>query len=91
MDLQSSLFSGARASGEPPRIALLVPCHNEARTIAAVIDGFKVSLPQAEYFVFDNNSTDGTAAVARGCGKWACRGRAMWSGACSPTWKRTFT
>lgn len=68
MDLQSSLFSGARASGEPPRIALLVPCHNEARTIAAVIDGFKASLPQAEYFVFDNNSTDGTAAVARGCG-----------------------
>ena len=46
------------------RIAVLVPCHNEAATIARVVAGFRAALPEAEIFVFDNNSTDVTVASA---------------------------
>ena len=50
------------------RIAVLVPCHNEALTVAAVIHGFRAMLPEATIYVYDNNSTDGTAETARGAG-----------------------
>ncbi|MFD1744651.1 glycosyltransferase [Rhizobium helianthi] len=46
------------------RIAVLLPCYNEAATIAAVVRGFRAALPQARIFVYDNNSTDGTALAA---------------------------
>jgi glycosyltransferase involved in cell wall biosynthesis len=46
------------------RIAVILPCYNEAGAIGQVVDGFKGALPRAEVHVFDNNSTDGTAAVA---------------------------
>jgi glycosyltransferase involved in cell wall biosynthesis len=52
----------------PYRLAVLVPCYNEARSIAAVIRDFKESLPGAEVYVYDNNSSDGTALVAREAG-----------------------
>jgi glycosyltransferase involved in cell wall biosynthesis len=42
-----------------------VPCYNEALTIGKVIEGFREHLPGASIHVFDNNSTDGTAGVAR--------------------------
>ncbi len=45
-------------------IAVLIPCHNEQATIAAVIDAFKRELPRATIYVFDNASTDDTAAIA---------------------------
>jgi glycosyltransferase involved in cell wall biosynthesis len=48
-----------------PRIAVLVPCYNEAITIAKVIEDFRAALPAAEIHVFDNNSRDDTAAIAR--------------------------
>lgn len=51
-----------------PRIAVLVPCYNEALTIAEVVQGFQAALPDAAIHVFDNNSTDGTAEVARAAG-----------------------
>ena len=51
-----------------PRIAVVVPCYNEALSIQLVIDEFKACLPQAELFVFDNNSSDGTADIARRAG-----------------------
>jgi glycosyltransferase involved in cell wall biosynthesis len=51
-----------------PRIALIVPCYNEAASIKAVDRGFKKALPQIECYVFDNNSTDGTAQAARSAG-----------------------
>lgn len=51
-----------------PRVAVLVPCYNEALTIAAVVEGFRAALPGAVIHVFDNNSTDGTAEVARAAG-----------------------
>ncbi|BBK01992.1 glycosyltransferase [Xanthomonas campestris] len=46
------------------RIAVLVPCHNEAATIAAVVGDFAVALPRAAIHVLDNNSSDATAAIA---------------------------
>lgn len=47
------------------KIAVLVPCYNEEITIGKVIDDFKKELPQAIIYVFDNNSTDRSAAIAK--------------------------
>lgn len=52
----------------PPRVAVLVPCHNEAATVAEVVRGFRAALPDAAIYVYDNNSTDGTAEIARAAG-----------------------
>ena len=49
-------------------IAVVIPCHNEALTIGAVVAGFRGSLPEASIHVFDNGSSDGTADVARAAG-----------------------
>ena len=56
---------GTAAARRVPRIAVLVPCYNEAVTIAKVVDDFHAALPDAEVYVYDNNSTDGTGAIAR--------------------------
>jgi glycosyltransferase involved in cell wall biosynthesis len=50
------------------KIAVLVPCYNEAAAVAKVVKDFRAILPGATIFVFDNNSTDNTAAVARAAG-----------------------
>ncbi len=46
------------------QIAVLIPCYNEASTIAKVIKDAKAALPEAVIYVYDNNSTDDTAAIA---------------------------
>ncbi len=46
-------------------IAIIIPCHNEALTIAKVVDDFHRELPEATVYVYDNNSTEGTAQIAR--------------------------
>ena len=46
-------------------IAILIPCYNEALTVGNVVDAFRRELPDASIYVYDNNSTDGTADVAR--------------------------
>lgn len=51
-----------------PSVAVLVPCYNEAVTIAKVVDDFKRVLPEATVYVYDNNSTDGTGDIARAHG-----------------------
>ncbi|MGN6740063.1 glycosyltransferase family 2 protein [Dyella sp.] len=51
-----------------PRIAVLIPCFNEGATIATVVRDFAAALPSAKVFVYDNNSTDDTAEVARAAG-----------------------
>ena len=59
------------ADGMPslhPRIAAMIPCYNEALTIRQVIDEFRNCLPEAHIYVFDNNSSDNTAAIAKNCG-----------------------
>ncbi|MGA2389716.1 MAG: glycosyltransferase [Candidatus Sulfotelmatobacter sp.] len=51
-----------------PRIAVLIPCYNEELTIGEVVRDFRSEIPQAEIYVFDNNSTDRTAELARASG-----------------------
>jgi glycosyltransferase involved in cell wall biosynthesis len=51
-----------------PRIAVLVPCYNEEAAVATVVAGFRKALPSAEIYVYDNNSRDRTATVARDAG-----------------------
>ena len=46
------------------KIAVLIPCYNEEKTIGKVIKDFKRILPEAIIYVFDNNSTDNTAKIA---------------------------
>ncbi len=50
------------------RLAVLVPCHNEAVAIGRVVAAFRAALPDATVFVYDNNSTDGTRAAAAAAG-----------------------
>ena len=50
------------------KIAVLLPCYNEASTIAKVVTDFRAALPEADIYVYDNNSTDGTAQVAHQAG-----------------------
>jgi glycosyltransferase involved in cell wall biosynthesis len=57
-----------RYSCTPLAVAVLVPCHNEAATIAQVVRDFRVHLPGATIYVYDNNSTDDTAQIARTAG-----------------------
>lgn len=51
-----------------PRLAVLIPCHNEAVAIPKVVADFRAAVPEATVYVYDNNSTDGTAAAARAAG-----------------------
>ncbi|MDE2516471.1 MAG: glycosyltransferase [Rhodospirillales bacterium] len=51
-----------------PRIAVLVPCRNEALAIAKVVADFRAALPDATVYVYDNGSADRTAAIARAAG-----------------------
>jgi glycosyltransferase involved in cell wall biosynthesis len=51
-----------------PRIAVLVPCRDEAATVTKVVADFRASLPQCVVYVYDNGSTDGTGALARRAG-----------------------
>jgi glycosyltransferase involved in cell wall biosynthesis len=50
------------------KVAVLVPCYNEEVAVAKVVRDFRAALPDATIFVFDNNSTDNTAAAARAAG-----------------------
>jgi glycosyltransferase involved in cell wall biosynthesis len=53
---------------EDPRIAVLVPCYNEALTVGRVIADFRQALPGCTIYVYDNRSTDGTGDIARTAG-----------------------
>lgn len=50
------------------KIAVLIPCYNESKTIAKVVAEWKNALPEAVVYVYDNNSSDGTADIARSAG-----------------------
>ena len=50
------------------KIAVLIPCYNEAKTIEKVIKDYKKVLPKADIYVYDNNSTDGTDKIAKKVG-----------------------
>lgn len=50
------------------KIAVLIPCYNESKTIEKVVTDFKRELPEATIYVYDNNSTDGTDKIAEAAG-----------------------
>lgn len=56
------------STGLTPRIAVLIPCYNEALTVAKVVSDFRHELPDADIYVFDNCSTDGTGPIASAAG-----------------------
>ena len=50
------------------KIAVLIPCYNESKTIAKVVKDYKKALPEADIYVYDNNSSDGTDKIAKKAG-----------------------
>lgn len=50
------------------KIAVLIPCYNEAKTIEKVVNDFKKALPEADIYVYDNNSSDNTDQIAKKAG-----------------------
>lgn len=61
-----AVASGQGAVG--PRIAVILPCYNEAGAIVKTVQDFRRALPTADIYVFDNNSSDGSAELAAGAG-----------------------
>ena len=53
---------------EDKKIAVLIPCYNEAKTIEKVVKDYKEVLPNASIYVYDNNSSDGTDKIAKKAG-----------------------
>ena len=53
---------------ENKKIAVLIPCYNESKTIAKVVSDYKKVLPEADIYVYDNNSSDGTDGIAKKAG-----------------------
>ncbi len=51
-----------------PRVAVVLPCYNEEAAIAETIAGFRAALPDSLIYVYDNNSLDRTAEIARAAG-----------------------
>jgi len=51
-----------------PRVAVLLPCYNEAAAVAQTVAAFRAALPEAAIYVYDNNSSDATCAVAADAG-----------------------
>ncbi len=68
------------AAYEGLEVAVLLPCYNEALTIAGVVAGFRLALPGAKIWVFDNNSSDGTADIAARAGARVIRERRQGKG-----------
>lgn len=50
------------------KIAVLIPCYNESLTVEKVVKDFRAVLPEADIYVYDNNSSDNTAEIARKAG-----------------------
>lgn len=62
------------------KTAVLIPCYNEAKTIGKVVRDFREALPEADIYVYDNNSTDGTSELAAAAGAIVRRERAQGKG-----------
>ncbi len=61
-------YGRPQESPSAPRVAVLIPCYNEETSIGKVVKDFQAALPGARIYVFDNNSTDRTAELARSAG-----------------------
>jgi glycosyltransferase involved in cell wall biosynthesis len=66
--MSSDQRRAASIAAVPYEVAILVPCYNEERAIAKVVADFRAALPDATLYVYDNNSTDETVAVAKKAG-----------------------
>ncbi len=66
-DLEARL-SEFRAAAHGPRVVVLLPCYNEEAAIGGTVAAFKAALPDADIYVYDNNSTDRTIAMATAAG-----------------------
>lgn len=66
-------------------VAVLIPCYNEEITIEKVVTDFKRELPEAQIWVFDNNSTDQTALRAKSAGGPSCAFLQAREGLCGQT------
>jgi glycosyltransferase involved in cell wall biosynthesis len=66
--MSSMLSNHDSKAAASKRIAILIPCHNEELTVAEVAAGFRAELPEAQIYVFDNNSTDRTIERAQAAG-----------------------
>ena len=62
-------------TNENKKIAVLLPCYNEALTVEKVIKDYKEAFPTADIYVYDNNSTDGTGEIARKAGAIVKKGK----------------
>jgi glycosyltransferase involved in cell wall biosynthesis len=63
-----SQWNGDVQVDSQPRVAVLAPCRNEAKSVARVVQDFRTALPGCTVYVYDNNSTDDTAEIARTAG-----------------------
>lgn len=63
-----SLEALSRDAHRHAQVAVLIPCFNEAVAIGRVVGDLRIALPRADVYVYDNNSTDATAEVARQAG-----------------------
>lgn len=68
------------SAADYPDVAVLLPCFNEASTVGAVVRSFRETLPNARVYVYDNNSTDGTALQAMLAGATVVRERRQGKG-----------
>ncbi len=66
--LERALAAAATSAAQPLEIAVLLPCYNEGLVIRTVIERFRAVLPQARIYVYDNNSSDDSIAVAQAAG-----------------------
>jgi glycosyltransferase involved in cell wall biosynthesis len=71
--LVEQVLAFAEQRGEPDplfhrRIAVLIPCFNEEAAIATVVGDFRKAVPEADIYVYDNNSRDRTVEIARAAG-----------------------
>ena len=62
------------------KVAVLIPCYNESKTVKKVVEDFRRELPEAVIYVYDNNSTDGTAELAERAGAVVRRERLQGKG-----------
>ena len=63
MKLEENINMDAIRQGEG--VAILIPCYNESQTVGKVVDDFRAAMPKADVYVYDNNSSDNTAEIAR--------------------------
>lgn len=68
MEHDAKAFHSFEFNEKSHRVAVLIPCFNEEQTVGKVITDFRNELPTAKIYVYDNNSTDNTALVAKKAG-----------------------